>query len=59
MVAFIVIWIFMSILGLSAVAALVWAIYTGQFRNLASGAESIFDEDEPIGKITDHFPSRE
>lgn len=53
---FIVIWVFMTILGISAVIALAWSIHTGQFRNPAAGAESIFDDDEPLGTITDSFP---
>lgn len=50
------IWIFMVILGLTSVAALVWAIHAGQFQSLEDGAESIFDADEPIGMVTDSFP---
>ncbi len=50
------IWIFMVTLGLTAVAALVWAIHNGQFQSLDDGAESIFDVDEPIGMVTDRFP---
>lgn len=41
-----------------AVYALVWAHRNGQFDNLEAGAKSIFDEDEPIGEMTDAFPSR-
>lgn len=50
------IWIFMATLGLTAVAALVWAIHAGQFQSIDDGAESIFDAEEPIGMITDSFP---
>lgn len=50
------IWIFMVTLGLTAVAALVWAIHAGQFQSIDDGAESIFDADEPIGMVTDRFP---
>ncbi|MCL5270518.1 MAG: cbb3-type cytochrome oxidase assembly protein [bacterium] len=42
--------------GLSAVWGLAWAVRTGQFRNLGAAARSIFDEDEPIGRVTDAFP---
>ena len=51
------IWLFMIALGVTAVVALVWAIRTGQFRDLQSGAYMIFDEDEPEGEMTDAFPS--
>lgn len=47
----------MVILGLTSVAALVWAIQAGQFQSLDDGAESIFDVDEPIGMVTDSFPA--
>lgn len=42
--------------GLTAVAGLVWAVRTGQMRHFARGAVSIFDDDEPIGTMTDAFP---
>ncbi len=47
----------MSVLALSSIGALVWAIHSGQFRGIDDGAESIFDSDEPIGMVTDSFPS--
>ena len=47
------------VFGLTAVAGLVWAARTGQLTNFAAGATSIFDEDEPIGVMTDAFPSRQ
>lgn len=50
------IWIFMTLLGLSAVLALAWAFQSGQFNDLERGARSIFDEEEPVGQMTDHFP---
>ncbi len=40
----------------SVLWALRWALVTGQFRNPAKTALQIFDEDEPIGQMTDHFP---
>ena len=43
----------MIFLGGSALAAFYWAVKTGQFRNLGAAPEVIFDEDEPIGKMTD------
>jgi nitrogen fixation-related uncharacterized protein len=58
--ALIYILIFGSVLvfGLTAVAGLVWAIRSGQLRDFGAGATSIFDEDEPIGVMTDAFPDR-
>jgi len=47
-----------AVFGLTAVAGLVWAARTGQLTNFAAGATSIFDEDEPIGVMTDRFPDR-
>ena len=43
----------------SAVLALYWAARNRQLENLQKGAESIFDEDEPIGEMTDSFPGEE
>ncbi len=54
--AIMTIWIFMTILGLTSIGALVWAIQAGQFNSISDGAESIFDADEPIGSVTDSFP---
>jgi cbb3-type cytochrome oxidase maturation protein len=53
-----VIWTTAIVLAISAVWALVWAIRTGQFQNLHRGATVIFDEDEPIGEVTDRFPDK-
>ena len=36
--------------------ALHWAHKNGQFSNLDNGASSIFDDDEPMGEVTDQFP---
>lgn len=41
------------VFGLTAVAGLVWAVRSGQMRRFGAGATSIFDEDEPIGVMTD------
>jgi nitrogen fixation-related uncharacterized protein len=53
---YIAIYGFMLIFGVTAIAALVWAIRTGQMENFRQGAASIFDSNEPIGKVTDAFP---
>ena len=52
------IFIFGSVLvfGITAVAGFVWAIRTGQMRNFSAGATSIFDDEEPVGTMTDTFP---
>lgn len=42
----------------SAVYALQWSSKKGQLRNFEKGAASIFDEKEPIGKMTDSFPPK-
>jgi len=54
---YIYIWSFVLLFGLSAVGALAWAVQSGQLANFQSGATSIFDEDEPVGEITDAFPT--
>lgn len=46
------------IFGGAAVLALSWAVRDGQFENFERSARSIFDPDEPVGMITDHFPDR-
>lgn len=56
LVVYVVIWSSAVILGLSAVWGLVWAIRNGQFHGLKEGAESIFDDGEPVGVPTDFFP---
>ena len=52
------IFIFGSVLvfGITAVAGFVWALRTGQMRNFSAGATSIFDDEEPVGIMTDTFP---
>lgn len=53
---FIFIWSFALITGIVMVWLLAWAIQRGEFRNLREGARMIFDEREPMGVVTDHFP---
>lgn len=48
---------FASVLGVSAVCALFWAVRTGQMNDFRAAAVSIFDEDEPTGHVTDRFPA--
>lgn len=42
----------------SAVYALWWASRNGQLKDFEKGAESIFDDEEPVGRATDRFPGR-
>jgi cbb3-type cytochrome oxidase maturation protein len=56
--AYILIFGFVILLGLSVVGGFVWAARTGQFHDFQRGATSIFDPDEPLGRPTDHFPGR-
>ena len=56
-------WIFYTVAFLvaaaisgTAVYALYWSSKHGQLRDFERGAASIFDEHEPVGQMTDHFP---
>lgn len=40
----------------SVIYALHWAIRHGQFSRFQEGATSIFDEEEPAGRLNDCFP---
>jgi len=40
----------------SALLALRWALRTGQLRDSKKSALIIFDDAEPVGEMTDHFP---
>jgi nitrogen fixation-related uncharacterized protein len=51
------IWGAVLVFGASAVAALAWAVQSGQLRDLSGGACSIFDAAEPVGEVTDAFPA--
>lgn len=42
----------------SAVYALYWALKHHQFKELARGADVIFDDEEPIGQPTDFYPGQ-
>ncbi len=49
----------MAVLFLSStVYAFCWSSQRGQLRAFEKGAESIFDDEEPIGKPTDFFPGK-
>jgi len=53
---FIFIWSFALVAGITMVWLLAWAIKRGEFTNLRDGARMIFDDGEPMGRCTDHFP---
>ena len=42
----------------TAVYALYWSSRHGQLRDFERGAVSIFDEEEPVGRMTDRFPAK-
>jgi hypothetical protein len=45
-------------LTVSALLGLAWAIRHGEFRNLSKASLLIFDDEEPVGKMTDFFPGQ-
>ena len=55
---YVLIWLVMLMFAVSAVVALVWSINNGQLRNLEKGSLVIFDAGEPVGEMTDAFPTR-
>ena len=56
---FMFIWSFALFAGVTMVWLLAWAIKRGEFQNLREGSRMIFDDGEPIGVVTDHFPGEE
>jgi nitrogen fixation-related uncharacterized protein len=42
----------------TAVYALYWSSKHGQLRDFERGAVSIFDDEEPVGQMTDRFPKK-
>lgn len=56
---YVMIWGAVTVFGLSAVAALVWAQRRGQFDDPTEAARSIFFDDESLGVVTDEFPERD
>lgn len=44
------------ILSGSAFIGFCWALRQGQMTNLSKAAQSIFDQEEPVGTPTDQFP---
>ena len=56
---FVLVFGILGLITLSAVLAWYWAVKTDQFTDFKKGATSIFDEDEPVGRVTDAFPGEE
>ncbi len=56
---FVFIWGFALIAGITMVWLLAWAIRRGEFKNPRDAAKMIFDAEEPIGLVTDHFPGEQ
>ena len=57
-VAYILIFGTIGVLSITVVVVFAWAIRTGQFADFQQGATSIFDDDEPLGEMTDWFPDQ-
>ncbi len=55
-VAVVIIFGTVILMSLTAIIAFVWAAQTRQFENFERGATSIFDDEEPVGEVTDRFP---
>lgn len=53
---YIITWGLVLTASASAVAALVWAVNSGQFQRVEQGATSIFDGPEAEREEADHFP---
>lgn len=49
---------FASLFFVLAAFALYWAYRNGQLKNLEDGAKTIFDDEEPMGQVTDEFPTK-
>ena len=47
-----------SIFFVAAALALHWSHKNGQLSDLERGAQTIFDDDEPMGEVTDQFPQK-
>ena len=47
-----------SAFSVSVIYGLWWALRGGQMSNFQQGATSIFDDEEPIGQMTDAFPGK-
>ena len=55
-VVYLLIWGTWLAFGISTIWALHWAFNQGHLSDPEGAARSIFDDDEPIGEMTDFFP---
>ncbi len=53
---YLLIWGTWVIFGISVIWALSWAVSRGHMTNVEQSGQSIFDDEEPIGEMTDYFP---
>ncbi len=53
---YIIIWGSWIVFGISVIWALSWAVDRGHLSDVEEAGRSIFDEEEPIGEMTDFFP---
>ena len=57
-ISYILVFGLLAAFSASAIWGLWWAMKTGQFSQFQKGAASIFDDEEPIGRKTDAFPTQ-
>ncbi|MCS7063261.1 MAG: hypothetical protein NZM04_04330 [Methylacidiphilales bacterium] len=46
------------LMAISAIAAFTWTARRGEFDHLDQIATQIFDQEEPIGQLSDRFPDQ-
>lgn len=51
-----VVLVVLAVFAATAVFGLVWAIRRGHVQDFQRGATSIFDDEEPMGEVSDRFP---
>lgn len=56
--AFILVFGVIIAFSVSTIYALWWALRGGQMSDFSKGATSIFDDEEPLGQVTDTFPDK-
>lgn len=55
-VYYILVFAALILMTLSVLGGMWWAMRRGQMNRVGRGAYVIFDEDEPVGEMTDAFP---
>ena len=53
---YILVFTVLGLLAISVIGGMWWAIRRGQMKSVKRGAYVIFDDDEPVGEMTDAFP---